>query len=280
MDDLRMFFNTSEQTRHAMNLLTEFNTIAKIRANPTKSEYVTFNDKAKLPTRVNDQLIYPDDKNKNIRLLRSFFGSRKLLKNSTEHAIRTLKKECKTLSTKNIGINKLKYLINGVIIPSALYQFSTCPAIYLTLSKMNTITSMVLKYSLRLSKDFPRSLNLSPTGIGITDMEEAYLFKSLGDLLVASQPNLQNYTIAKNFKKQLGFHLNTNSNILKNPIWLNNRLLRHSFAYTQSLISQYKLSIGEPNSHEITLNNITNRMCKPINLFTLEALKHSGITDI
>jgi hypothetical protein len=111
-------------------------------------------------------------------------------------------------------------------------------------------------------------------------MEEAYLFKSLGNLLITSQPGLQNYPIAKNFEKQLGYYLNTNSNILKNPIGLYDRMLRHLFAYTQSLMSQYKLSIGEPNSHEITRNNITNRLCKSINKFTLNALKHSGITDI
>jgi hypothetical protein len=116
-----MFFNTSKQAQLAINLLTEFNAIAKIRANPTKSEYISFNDKAKLPIKVNNQLVYPVDKIKNIHLLGGFFESRKLQKNSTKHAIKTLKKECKTLLTKNIGIKRLKYLINGVIIPSASY---------------------------------------------------------------------------------------------------------------------------------------------------------------
>jgi hypothetical protein len=139
---------------------------------------------------------------------------------------------------------------------------------------------MVLKHSLGLPQDFPRSCILSLTRIGITDMEEAYLLKSLGDLLIASQTCSHNYPIAKNFKKPLGSYLNTNSNILKSPIWLNNRMLRHLFAYTQSFLSQYKLSIGELNSHEITRNNITNRLFKPINTFTVKALKHSGITDI
>jgi argininosuccinate synthase len=85
-----MCFNTSEQTEDAINLLTEINMIAKIRANLTKSEYVTFNDKAKLPIRVNDQLIYSVDKNKNICVLGSFLESQKLLKNFTEQAIKTL----------------------------------------------------------------------------------------------------------------------------------------------------------------------------------------------
>jgi hypothetical protein len=138
--------------------------------------------------------------------LGSFFGSQKLLKNSTEYAIGTLKKECKILYAKNIGKNRLKYLIKGVIIPSTSYQFSTCPANYLKLSKMNTITSMVLKHSLCHRKDFLRSLILSPTRIRITDMEEAYLFQLLGDLLIASQPNTENYTIAKNFEKHLAFY--------------------------------------------------------------------------
>jgi hypothetical protein len=144
---------------------------------------------------------------------------------------------------------------------------------------MNTITSMVFKQSLRLPKDFLRFLILSPTGIGITDMDEAYLFKLLADLPIASQPSSQNHQIAENFANQHSFYLNTNSNILKNPIWLNNRMLRHSFAYTQSLMSQYKLSIGEPKPLKSTCNNITNKLTKPINMFTLKALKHSGITD-
>jgi hypothetical protein len=111
-------------------------------------------------------------------------------------------------------------------------------------------------------------------------MEEAYLFKSLGNLLIASQLSSQNYSIAKNFEKQLGLYLYTNSNMLKNSIWLNDRMLRHSFAYTQSLMSLYKLSIGIPKPHEITHNNITNKLTKSINTFTLKALKHSGITDV
>jgi hypothetical protein len=90
----------SKQMELAMNLHTEFNTIAKICANPTKSEYVTFNDKAELPIKVSDQLLYPVDKIENIRLLGSFFGSQKLLKNSTKHAIKTLKKSAQPSQQK------------------------------------------------------------------------------------------------------------------------------------------------------------------------------------
>jgi hypothetical protein len=141
---------------------------------------------------VNDQLVYSVIKNKNICLLGGFFGSQELLKNSTEHAIKTLKTEFKTLSTKNIGIKRLKYLINSVII-SRSYQFSICSANFLSLSKMNTITLTVPKHSQHIPKYCPHSLILSPTGIGITDMEEAHLFKSLRYLLIASQLSSQNY---------------------------------------------------------------------------------------
>jgi hypothetical protein len=64
---------------------------------------------------------------------------------------------------------------------------------------------MVFKLLLRLHKDFSGSLILSPTETRITDMEQAYLYKSLGHLLIASIPSSQNYPIAKNFAKQLSF---------------------------------------------------------------------------
>jgi hypothetical protein len=72
IENLCMCFNTSEQTEHAINLLIEINIIAPIRANPMKLEYVTFIVKARLIIKVNDQLIYSVDKNKNICLLGSF----------------------------------------------------------------------------------------------------------------------------------------------------------------------------------------------------------------
>jgi hypothetical protein len=65
---------------------------------------------------------------------------------------------------------------------------------------------MVFKHLLGLPKDFLRSLVLSPTGIKITDMEEAYLFKSVSNLLIAGQPSSKNYPIAKNFAKKLSFY--------------------------------------------------------------------------
>jgi hypothetical protein len=66
-------FYTSKQTKLAIDLLSEFNPIAEIRANHTKSGYITFKEKAKLPTKLNDQLIYPVHKNKNIRLRGGFY---------------------------------------------------------------------------------------------------------------------------------------------------------------------------------------------------------------
>jgi hypothetical protein len=74
-----MFFNTSKQTELGIYLLTEFTAIAKIRANLMKSEDSPFKVKAKLPIKVNNPLVYPVYKNKNIRLLGGFFRSQKLL---------------------------------------------------------------------------------------------------------------------------------------------------------------------------------------------------------
>jgi hypothetical protein len=57
-------FNTSEHSQLAINLYTESNATAKICANLTKSKYMTYNDKAKLPSNVNDQLAHPVNKKK------------------------------------------------------------------------------------------------------------------------------------------------------------------------------------------------------------------------
>jgi Reverse transcriptase (RNA-dependent DNA polymerase) len=93
MDDLCMFFNTKQQEEKAIELVQEFNTIAKIRTNPTKSQYVAFNCKDKTPLIVNQKEIFPAKSTINIRLLGSFFSMRNCLKNSSKRSIAFLNKE-------------------------------------------------------------------------------------------------------------------------------------------------------------------------------------------
>jgi hypothetical protein len=144
---------------------------------------------------------------------------------------------------------------------------------------MNSITTKVVKNHLNLPKDFLRTKILSPTTINITDKEQTFLFKSLGDLLIASRIDLQNYMNSINYKNQLNCILNSNSNILQSPFWLNNRMLKHTLAYTSSLISQYKIRLDTPNERIETQYNITNLLKKPINVATMDGFKQSGITD-
>jgi Reverse transcriptase (RNA-dependent DNA polymerase) len=108
IDDLCLFFNTKKQAEKAIKLVQEFNTIAKIRTNPTKSEYVVFNCKDKTPQIVNEKEIFPAKSTNNIRLLGSFFSIRNRLKNSTKHSIEILKKETLTLSKKKNRHNETK----------------------------------------------------------------------------------------------------------------------------------------------------------------------------
>jgi hypothetical protein len=58
MEDLCVFFNTKQQAEKAIELVQEFNTIAKIRTNPTKSGYVLFNCKDKTPLIANEKEIF------------------------------------------------------------------------------------------------------------------------------------------------------------------------------------------------------------------------------
>jgi Reverse transcriptase (RNA-dependent DNA polymerase) len=79
MDDLCMFFNTKQQAEKAIVLVQELNTIANIRTNPTKSEYIVFNCKDKTPLIINMKDIFPAKSTNNIRLVGSFCSIRNRL---------------------------------------------------------------------------------------------------------------------------------------------------------------------------------------------------------
>jgi hypothetical protein len=73
MDNQCVFFNTKPQAEKSLKLLEEFNKIAKIRPNPT-NQNILCSTTFKSLLKVNDKLIFPEEKKQSIRLLKSFFG--------------------------------------------------------------------------------------------------------------------------------------------------------------------------------------------------------------
>jgi hypothetical protein len=57
-------------------------------------------------------------------------------------------------------------------------------------------------------------------------------------------------------------------------------MLKHPFAYTSPLMSQYKITLHQPRDLLQTHFKITNFLKKPINVAKLDVLIHSAISDI
>jgi hypothetical protein len=132
---------------------------------------------------------------------------------------------------------RLKYLLNNVIIPSATYQFSICPSSPRIISQIKSKIAMAIRKSLRLPIDSPSSVIYASDGLQITDIEQIFLFKSLGALLIANRPASPNYQNTINYSKQMSYEINSNHNILKNPIWIDGKNTSNSF-FTHSLTNR------------------------------------------
>jgi hypothetical protein len=111
-------------------------------------------------------------------------------------------------------------------------------------------------------------------------MKQTFIFKSLADLLIALQKDFQNLMNSINSRNQLNYYLNLNINILRNPVWLNDKILKQQLANTSSLMSQYKLTPNSPGNPALIQFHIVNLVKKPISVATLDVFKHSTITDI
>jgi Reverse transcriptase (RNA-dependent DNA polymerase) len=74
VDDLALFFNSREDMERGLTLLQEFNKIAGIRTNPTKSVYCPINCLNPLTVIVNNIATSPANKRTKQRLLGSFFS--------------------------------------------------------------------------------------------------------------------------------------------------------------------------------------------------------------
>jgi Reverse transcriptase (RNA-dependent DNA polymerase) len=115
VNDLAMFFNSREDMERGLTLLQEFNKIAGICANPTKSVYCSINCSNPLTAIVNNKAISPANKRTKQRLLGSFFSPALGMLNSLHHATAVLKKSLSILNSKMIGPQCLRYLIKSVI---------------------------------------------------------------------------------------------------------------------------------------------------------------------
>jgi hypothetical protein len=109
------------------------------------------------------------------------------LKISTNLALEILSKESQTHILKDLGIARIKYHLTKVITPSAARQFAICLVNSIIINMMNQKLLLILKKALRLPINFLKSLILANTGLQISDLEEIYLFKLLGDLNISPQ---------------------------------------------------------------------------------------------
>jgi hypothetical protein len=140
---------------------------------------------------------------------------------------------------------------------------------------MNTKTTEPMKKHLKLPKDCLRTIILFPTSTYITDIKQTFLFKFFSHLLIASQKGLQNYMNSMNYTNQLNYYFDQNNNILRNPIWLTHRVLKHPFAYTISLISIFLITLNSPSDANTNQFNIKNFLKNPIHSATIDVFIHS-----
>jgi hypothetical protein len=96
-----------------------------------------------------------------------------------------------------------------------------------------------------------------------------------------SQPaRLANYQNAINYSKRMSYEINSNHNILKNPIWIDGKNTSHPFSHTLSLMENYKIAIGQSKNKNKFISDIYNYLPKPFQTKTLNTLKHIGGTKI
>jgi Reverse transcriptase (RNA-dependent DNA polymerase) len=100
VDDLALFFNSREYIERGLTLLQEFNKIAGICANPTKSVYCPINCPNPLVVIANNIAISAANKRTKQRLLGSFFSPALRIHNSSHHATAVLKKSLSILPVK------------------------------------------------------------------------------------------------------------------------------------------------------------------------------------
>jgi hypothetical protein len=153
---------------------------------------------------------------------------------------------------------RLKYLFNNVTTPSAAYQFSMCPFSPGIMSQMKSKITMAIRKSLRLPIDFPSGIIYASNGLQITHIKQIFIFKSLGDLRIASRPALPHYQNAINYSKQMSDEINSNHNILKKLIWIDGKNTSDPFSHTLSLMENYKIANGQSKNQNKFISDIHN----------------------
>jgi Reverse transcriptase (RNA-dependent DNA polymerase) len=237
MDDLALFFNTRPDLISGLEMLSSYNNLVRICANPAKSVYCAFNSTNNEPITLGNQTIAPANDRQRQRLLGVYFNPSNGIKESSRHATESLCSLIKKIASKSIGPARLRYLINSVINPAIAYQFSTAPAYHPLLKRLSTHISSTTKKKLRLPKDFPTAFIFSKFAFDATGAEKTYLRKSVSDLLVALQPTSRNRKLATAFVAQLSYELCDANNSLANPIPLENCCLHHPFSHASNLLS-------------------------------------------
>jgi Reverse transcriptase (RNA-dependent DNA polymerase) len=215
VNDLALFFNSREDMERALTRPQEFNKIAGIRANQTKSVYCLINCPNPLAVIVNNIAISPANQRTKQRLLGSFFSPALGIRNSLHHASTVLKKSLSILKSNLIGPQRLRYFIQSVICPALAYQFSIAPCSLPLLKRLSSAVFSAVEKHLHLSKDFPTSFIFSDCAFGSEEMESLFLAKSLGVFYIAFQKGSRNNEIANAFLAQLNFKC-----VTKTLLWI------------------------------------------------------------
>jgi hypothetical protein len=247
-----LFYNSRDDMIYGTNLITAFNKIVGIRANPNKSAYVAINCTRNKPIEVDGVPISHANPKTRHRLLGAYFSSAHGTRESLRHAKNIIEKLTTELKLKKIGPTRLRYIINTVIVPSAGYQLSFCPIMPPSLRGLATIIATAIENSLRLPKDFPSSIIFSRHAFGATEPKAAFLQKSFCNLMVSLQPSSRSQLCAKAFVSHLSWELCDLNNSLTNPVQLGTFGDCHPLAAVSSLMSQYKLSIGHPSLAKVS----------------------------
>jgi hypothetical protein len=85
----------------------------------------------------------------------------------------------------------------------------------------------------------------NPDAFGATEVEIAFLQKSLGDLLVASSPGSTSEYHARTYISQLLWELCDRNSLMINPVQLGTFGFYHCLANTSNLFALYKLSLND-----------------------------------
>jgi hypothetical protein len=141
VDYLALFVNSREDMEGGLFLRLEFNEIAEIWPNQTKSVYCPISCPNLFAVFVNNIAILPSNKHTKQCLLKLFLLSAFGICNSLHYLPAILKKKLLIVNNEKISPQRLSYIIKILIWSAVAYQFLIAPCSLLLLKRLSSTVS-------------------------------------------------------------------------------------------------------------------------------------------